>query len=129
MSTTKVRKNSKALNAEIENALFNDVERWELFFTSHWKQTIAVAIAAVLAVTAAFYPVALQTAAARRDASGLVEYLLNLAKAFNAFYRECPVLAAPEPELAAVRLAMSEAVGKILEDGLHTLTIGVPEAM
>ena len=82
-----------------------------------------------LAVTAAFYPVALQTAAARRDASGLVEYLLNLAKAFNAFYRECPVLAAPEPELAAVRLAMSEAVGKILEDGLHTLTIGVPEAM
>ena len=54
MSTTKVKKNSKALNAEIENALFNDVERWELFFTSHWKQTLAVAVAAVLAVTAAF---------------------------------------------------------------------------
>lgn len=54
MSTTKVKKNSKALNAEIENALFNDVERWEMFFTSHWKQTLAAAVAVVLAVTAAF---------------------------------------------------------------------------
>ena len=54
MSTTKVKKNSKEMNAEIENALFNDVERWELFFTSHWKQTLVVAVAAVLAVTAAF---------------------------------------------------------------------------
>ena len=54
MSTSKVKKNSKALNAEIENALFNDVERCELFFTTHWKQTVAVAIAAVLAVTAGF---------------------------------------------------------------------------
>ena len=54
MSTTKVKKNSKALNAELENTLFNDVERWEMFFTSHWKQTLAVAIAAVLVVTAAF---------------------------------------------------------------------------
>ena len=82
-----------------------------------------------LAVTAAYYPAALQQAAARRDASGLVEYLLNLAKAFNAFYRECPVLAAPTPELAAVRLAEAAAVGRILEDGLQTLTIGVPDAM
>ena len=54
MSTTKVKKNSKALNAEIENALFNDVERWEIFFTSHWKQTIAIAVGVVLVVTAAF---------------------------------------------------------------------------
>ncbi|MBR2641911.1 MAG: arginine--tRNA ligase [Lentisphaeria bacterium] len=82
-----------------------------------------------LAVTAAFYPAALQQAAARRDASGLVDYLLNLAKSFNAFYRECPVLAAPTPELAAVRLAMAAAAGSILEDGLKTLTIGVPDAM
>ncbi len=82
-----------------------------------------------LAVTAAYYPAALQTAAERRDASALVEYLLNLAKAFNAFYRECPVLAAETPALAAVRLAVSAAAGKILEDGLRTLTIGIPDAM
>ncbi len=83
----------------------------------------------LLAVTAAGYPAVLQTAAERRDASGLVDYLLDLAKTFNAFYRECPVLAAPAPELAAARLAVSAAAGKILEDGLRTLTIGVPDAM
>lgn len=54
MSTTKVKKNSKALNAEIENALFNDVERWEIFFAGHWKQIIAVACVVVVVVTAIF---------------------------------------------------------------------------
>ncbi len=83
----------------------------------------------LLAVTAAFYPAALQMAAGRRHASGLAEYLLNLAKAFNALYRECPVLAAETPELAAVRLAMASAAGAVLEDGLRTLTIGIPDAM
>ena len=56
-------------------------------------------------------------------------YLLNLGKAFNSFYRECPVLAAETPELAAARLALSGAVREIIVDGLSTLTIQVPEAM
>ena len=82
-----------------------------------------------LAVTASFYPSVLQLAAERRDCSGLVEYLLNLGKAFNSFYRECPVLAAETPELAAARLALSSAVREIIADGLGTLTIGIPDAM
>ena len=83
----------------------------------------------LLAVTASFYPSVLQLAAERRDCSGLVEYLLNLGKAFNSFYRECPVLAAETPELAAARLALSSAVREIIADGLETLTIGIPDAM
>ncbi|MCK4745105.1 arginine--tRNA ligase, partial [Candidatus Parcubacteria bacterium] len=47
-----------------------------------------------LAITAFFYPQILQLAAQKMDSSVLVEYLLELAKAFNRFYRECPVLAA-----------------------------------
>ena len=82
-----------------------------------------------LAVTAGFYPAVLRTAAERRDCSGLAEYLLELAKAFNRFYRECPVLAAESEPLAAARLAMADAVRAILTDGLNTLTIRVPEAM
>ena len=82
-----------------------------------------------LAVTAGFYPATLRMAAERRDCSGLAEYLLDLAKAFNRFYRECPVLAAETPELAGARLALAEAVRRIISDGLGTLTIGVPEAM
>ncbi|MBR2345147.1 MAG: arginine--tRNA ligase [Lentisphaeria bacterium] len=82
-----------------------------------------------LAVKLYFYPSVLQSAAEKRDCSGLVEYLLEVAKAFNRFYRDCPVLSADDPALAAARLALAGAVKKVVTDGLHTLTIGVPEAM
>ncbi|MDR0933112.1 MAG: arginine--tRNA ligase [Victivallales bacterium] len=82
-----------------------------------------------LSVTAFFYPAILKLSAERKDCSPLVEYLLDLSKAFNAFYRECPVLAAETPELVASRLALSYAVHDVIADGLSTLTIGIPEAM
>lgn len=83
-----------------------------------------------LAIMAAFYPVQLQMAAEKLDCSVVVEYLLNMAKAFNQFYRECPVLAGDVPDdLKKARLALAASVLKVLEDGLATLTIGIPDAM
>ena len=82
-----------------------------------------------LTMTIGFYPSILQLAAERRDCSGLAEYLLDLAKAFNRFYRECPVLAAETPELISARLALAEACRRVIEDGLNTMTIKVPDAM
>ena len=84
-----------------------------------------------LAVKLYFYPAQLKLCAERRDCSGLVEYLLDLCKCFNRFYRECPVvsIAAQDAELAASRLALAKAVHRVVSDGLATLTIGVPEAM
>ena len=63
------------------------------------------------------------------DCSAVVNYLLELAKAFNRFYREKQVLNAENPAVIASRIALCFAVRDILEDGLATLTIGVPEAM
>ena len=82
-----------------------------------------------LAVKLYFYKNTLQAGAEKHDCSGLVDYLLELAKAFNRFYRECPVLSAPTPELVAARLELAESVGKVISDGLRTLTIDVPEGM
>ncbi len=82
-----------------------------------------------IAVKLFFYPSVLQTAAAKRDCSGLVEYLLELAKAFNRFYRDCPVLSAGDDALVTARLSLADAVRMVIADGLHTLTIGIPEAM
>ncbi|MGE4564160.1 MAG: arginine--tRNA ligase [Victivallaceae bacterium] len=82
-----------------------------------------------LSMLAAFYPAALRTAAERRDVSNLVEYALDLAKGFNRFYRECPVLTAETSQLAAARLAMCAATREVLTDVLKTLTIDVPDAM
>ncbi len=82
-----------------------------------------------LSIAAYFYPEALLLAAEKKDNSVLVEYLLDLAKAFNRFYRECPVLAADDENLRKSRLALCARIRTILTDGLNTLTIGVPEAM
>ena len=83
----------------------------------------------LLALDLSFYPAAVQQAAARRDASGLAEYLLNLAKSFNRFYRECPILAAENAELGCARARLAEQTRKVLVDGLATMTIRVPESM
>ncbi len=93
---------------------------WDLLSTDEEKK---------LAVTAFFYPRSLRLAAEKMDCSVLVDYLLELAKAFNRFYRECPVLAADNEELAGARMALCHAIRAILTDGLNTLTIEVPEAM
>ena len=94
--------------------------KWELLDSQYERE---------LAVKLYFYPAALFMAAEKRDCSGLVEYLLDLAKAFNRFYRDCPVLNAEDNDLAVARLSLADAVKKVIADGLGTLTIGVPEAM
>ena len=94
--------------------------RWDLLNSQYERE---------LAVKLYFYPAALFMAAEKRDCSGLVEYLLDLAKAFNRFYRDCPVLNAEDNDLAVARLSLADAVKQVIADGLGTLTIGVPEAM
>lgn len=82
-----------------------------------------------LALLCAAYPDVLKSAAEKMDCSVLVNHLLEVAKGFNRFYRECPVLGAENETLRFARLALCYAVRDLLTDGLHTLTIGVPSAM
>jgi arginyl-tRNA synthetase len=82
-----------------------------------------------LSVRAFQYPSVLKRGGELLDCSGIVNYLLELAKDFSRFYRECPVLTAETDELRNARLEISRRVRDILKDGLKTLTIDVPEAM
>ena len=82
-----------------------------------------------LALRCADYGSALRKAAEGLDTSPLATYLLDLAKAFSRFYRECPVLAAPSPEMRLARLELSRCVQTILKDGLEAFTIEVLESM
>ena len=82
-----------------------------------------------LAVKLYFYPETLRSAAAKRDCSGIADYLLELAKAFNRFYRDCPILACEDAKVAAARLNLALAVRTVIADALGTLTIATPEAM
>lgn len=55
-------------------------------------------------------------------------YLNELAKAFNEFYHECPVLKA-EKEIKNARLALVDAARQVLKNGLYLLGIEAPEMM
>lgn len=55
-------------------------------------------------------------------------YLFQLAKSFNDFYRDCPVLKADEPTRQS-RLALVEAARRTLANGLRLLGIPAPTAM
>ena len=97
----------------------NDIQ-WNLL-DSQYEKNVSTRISQ--------YPDIMQRAAELMDCSIVVAYLLDLAKDFSRFYRECPVLTAETPELKEARLALSKCIHTVLQDGLNALTINVPQAM
>ena len=73
----------------------------------------------------------MQKAAADYDTGCLCNYLIDLARLFNSFYHDCPVVKGENltPELRRTRLELVDRVKTILGDGLGALTIETLEAM
>jgi len=59
----------------------------------------------------------------------VADWLYGAARQFSAFYRDCPVLDAPSPELRAARLRLVSATAQCLQNGLRLLGIRAPERM
>ncbi len=59
----------------------------------------------------------------------LTHYATDLAKIFNAFYRDCRVVDPAEPTLSAARLQLSQAARIGLKKTLQLLGISAPESM
>lgn len=76
----------------------------------------------------ALFPDEVQRAADEYKPLVIANFVYELAKRFNEFYRVCPVLQAPEPQRSA-RLAMVAAVRQTLANGLALLGIAAPEVM
>jgi arginyl-tRNA synthetase len=72
------------------------------------------------------FPAEVAEAADRRAPHRIATYVLQLAQAFTAFYRDCRVLGVPEE---AFRLALIEATGGVIARGLDLLGISAPEKM
>lgn len=98
----------------------NSSVNWDLLGTDFEKAIASMAF---------FYPSILKTSAEKLDCSILINYILDFAKLFSRFYRECPVLNAEDKELAKARLALCCRCRDILADGLKTVTIDFPDAM
>ena len=74
------------------------------------------------------FPGIVQNAAEDLKPLHLTNALYETAKAFNAFYRQAPVLNA-EPEVREFRLQMVEASKRVLSSGLNLLGIEAPAVM
>lgn len=59
----------------------------------------------------------------------LTTYLFDLAKAYSAFFENCPVLRAETPELQASRLLLCDLTARVIRTGLELLGIQVIEKM
>jgi arginyl-tRNA synthetase len=59
----------------------------------------------------------------------VVAYARELAAAFSAFYRDCPVLDADTPERRASRLALCDATRQVLARSLDLVGVSAPEEM
>ena len=83
----------------------------------------------VLLSKVASFPEAVSTALRQRNCSGLAVYALELARAFTAFYHDCPVLTAETPAQRQSRLQICEATRQTLVNVLDILGIEAPERM
>lgn len=59
----------------------------------------------------------------------IAEWCYDTARAFAAFYRDCPVVKADDDALRTARLALTAATAQALRNGLALLGIRVPERM
>jgi len=73
-------------------------------------------------------PAVVERAAADRSPHVVATYTRDLAEAFNAFYRECPVLEAPDGRRGA-RLALVRAARHAVANALDVLGVDAPRAM
>ena len=74
------------------------------------------------------YPAVIEKAAAAREPHQLAHYLLDLANDFHRCYNACRFLVADQRARNA-RLALAEATGEVIRNGLSILGVSAPERM
>jgi arginyl-tRNA synthetase len=74
------------------------------------------------------FPAVIEEAAIERAPHIVATYTREFAEAFNAFYRECPVVDAPA-EVRAARLALVVAARNTMANALDILGVEAPESM
>jgi arginyl-tRNA synthetase len=75
------------------------------------------------------YPEILKEAAAGHSPAQVANYVYELAKEFNQFYHDHPVLSETDQNIIMFRLFLSGQVSKVIKSGMSLLGINVPERM
>lgn len=82
-----------------------------------------------LAVNLTQFPQVVESTAANHSPAELSNYLYELVKDYNHFYQSTPVLKEEREDHRAFRVALSQAVSKVVATGLQLLGIEAPERM
>lgn len=72
---------------------------------------------------------AIITAIDKHEPSVLTRYIIDVAKAFNKFYNQCPIMNCDDDTLKAARLKLVESTTYVIKNGLSMLGIDVVEKM
>ncbi len=75
------------------------------------------------------YENVVKSASDKYDPSEVANYAYNLARTYNKFYHESPILSAPTEDEKQVRVALSGQTGVVLKKAMNLLGIEVPEKM
>ena len=77
------------------------------------------------------YPANVAQAAETYSPALIANYTYDLAKIYNHFYQECPILKEADKEIArcAFRLHISQFTADVIRDAMGLLGIGVPDRM
>jgi arginyl-tRNA synthetase len=75
------------------------------------------------------FPVVVHEAAENLSPAQVANYVYDLAKEFNQFYQEVPVLKEEDTAMIAFRLSLAGFVGSVIKTSMKLLGIEVPEKM
>lgn len=75
------------------------------------------------------YEKVIQSAIDKYDPSEVANYVYQIARLYNKFYHELPILTAPSEAEKQLRIAISAVTGSVIKKGMHLLGIAVPEKM
>jgi arginyl-tRNA synthetase len=82
-----------------------------------------------LILTLTQFPAIIQTAAEGYSPAIVANYVYDLAKTYNKFYQECPIIQVEDEAVKQFRLQLSVAAGKVINKAMKLLGIEVPERM
>lgn len=77
----------------------------------------------------ATFPDVVQDAASAYDVSRIAAFAYELARRYNVFWTQCPVLTADDDNAVAFRLELSALTGDVLRSAMEVLGIEMPERM
>ncbi len=75
------------------------------------------------------FPEVITEAAEKYSPALLANYMYEVAKEYNQFYHELPILKEPDLSISFMRLSISELCAKIIQKGMWLLGISMPDRM